>query len=74
MIFVGVDFSITSTAVCILKDGKYHWLNFSDNVKMDNKPYIHHKKMQDFVEIHSYERKVPKDSYTITNAYNGKRS
>ena len=77
MIYVGIDFSINSTGVTILKDDKFIWLNFAANVKYANKPFIQHNIIKDFKNVHieSYERKVPKTSYSdeqeykINNAY-----
>ena len=69
MVYVGIDFSLNSTGVCIIKKGKFHWLNFAANVKYTNKPFYHHNLIKDFVSIENYERKVPKGSYVEEQQY-----
>lgn len=71
MVFIGIDFSLTSAGVCIRENDKLTWLNFANNIKIDNKPFEHHRIIQEFdnVYIGNYERIVPKTDYSDICAY-----
>lgn len=65
---IGIDFSITSPSVTILKDGKYHFISFFDvsSVKKDwknSKKFKCHQDISDFVEIIPYKRNIDKSNY-----------
>ena len=37
MNYVGIDFSINSPGVCVLKDGKPHWISYLNSTKSTKK-------------------------------------
>lgn len=72
MIYVGIDFSIKSTAVCILKGDKYIWGSFPDNLDTSKKSYLWHKNIMDYVTVTGHTREVPdkkKSDYTSIEEY-----
>lgn len=71
MIYIGIDFSINSTGICLFDEStkKFYWKSICSNVKINNKPFSHHKAISGFVDVQSYDRKVPKSTYSETNSY-----
>ena len=76
MNLVAIDFSITSTAVCVSTPEKIHWFNFASNLDLNKKAFKVHKDLEDLgLNIIGYERNKPKDltytqeqSFKINNA------
>ena len=76
MNFIAIDFSITSTAVCISTPEKIHWFNFASNLDLNKKAFRVHKDLEDLgLNMIGYERNKPKDltytqeqSFKINNA------
>lgn len=81
-VVVGIDFSIKSTGICLFEYGIYKWISITDNIKWDNKPYEHHRNINNLrlCKVVSYDREhIPKKTdksydeacqYKIENAKN----
>lgn len=63
MNLIGIDFSITSTAVCIKTEHQYHWFSFPRGFleKPHTAPFKTHREIQDFVTIQGWEGLRSKD-------------
>ena len=67
MIYVGIDFSLNSPGMVIKLESGYEWFTFSNNLKIDNKPFLHHKQLQQLknVFVLNYNRQIDRDDYSI---------
>jgi len=71
MNLVAIDFSITSTAVCISTPEKIHWFSFVSNLDLNKKSFRVHKDLSDLgLNMIGYERNKPKEiSYTEEQSF-----
>ena len=69
MIRIGIDYSITSPALTILKNNHYHFISFFDEGTTDyqhshSKKFYYHKQLKDKVDLFPYRRiKSKSNSY-----------
>lgn len=70
-IYIGIDFSIKSTAICLVQNYIPHWISIADNINFSNKPYKVHKDLSSIngISICSYDRDVPKGNYIEEQKY-----
>ena len=70
MIKIGIDFSLTSPAICVYKNGEYSFISFfndggKDWKKSKSKSYRYHKELSDIIEVIPYTRKIDDSNYRI---------
>lgn len=68
MIKIGIDFSLTSPAVCVYKNGEYSFISFfndggKDWRKSKSKSYRYHNELKDIIEVIPYTRKIDDSNY-----------
>lgn len=68
MIKVGIDFSLTSPAICVYKNGEYLFISFfndggKDWRKSKSKTYRYHNELCDIIDIIPYTRKIDDSNY-----------
>lgn len=68
MIKIGIDFSLTSPAICVYKNGKYSFISFfndggKDWKKSKSKSYKYHNELCDIIDIIPYTRKIDDSNY-----------
>ena len=68
MIKIGIDFSLTSPAVCVYKNGIYSFISFfndggKDWKKSKSKNYRYHNDLCDIIDIIPYTRKIDDSDY-----------
>lgn len=68
MIEIGIDFSLTSPAVCVYKNGEYSFISFfndggKDWRKSKSKSYRYHNELKDIIEVIPYTRKIDDSNY-----------
>jgi hypothetical protein len=68
MIKIGIDFSFTSPAVCIYKNGKYNFISFfNDGGKKwrtsKSKSYRYHNELCEIIDVIPYTRKIDDSNY-----------
>ena len=68
MIKIGIDFSLTSPAICVYKNGKYSFISFfNDNGKdwkhSKSKTYRYHNDLCGIIEVIPYTRKIDDSNY-----------
>ena len=68
MIKIGIDFSLTSPAICVYKNGKYSFISFfNDNGKdwkhSKSKTYRYHNDLCVIIEVIPYTRKIDDSNY-----------
>ena len=68
MIQIGIDFSLTSPAVCVYKNGEYSFISFfndggKDWRKSKSKSYRYHNELKDIIEVIPYTRKIDDSNY-----------
>lgn len=70
MIKIGIDFSLTSPAICVYKNGEYSFISFfndggKDWKKSKSKYYRYHKELSDIIDVIPYTRKIDDSNYRI---------
>ena len=68
MIKIGIDFSLTSPAICVYKNGEYSFISFfndggKDWRKSKSKSYRYHNELCDIIDIIPYTRKIDDSNY-----------
>ena len=68
MIKVGIDFSLTSPAICVLKNGEYSFISFfndggKDWKKSKSKSYKYHNDLCAIIDVIPYTRKIDDSIY-----------
>ena len=68
MIKIGIDFSLTSPAICVYKNGEYNFISFfnddgKDWKKSKSKTYRYHNELCDIIEVIPYTRRIDDCSY-----------
>ena len=68
MIKVGIDFSLTSPAMCVYKNGEYSFISFfndggKDWRKSKSKSYRYHNELCNIIEVISYTRNIDDSDY-----------
>ena len=68
MIKIGIDFSLTSPAVCVYKNGEYFFISFfndggKDWRKSKSKSYRYHNELKDIIEVIPYTRNIDDSNY-----------
>lgn len=68
MVKIGIDFSLTSPAVCVYKNGEYSFISFfndggKDWRKSKSKSYRYHNELKDIIEVIPYTRKIDDSNY-----------
>ena len=68
MIKIGIDFSLTSPAICVYKNGEYHFISFFNDGGKDwkrskSKMYKYHNELSDIIEVIPYTRKIDDSNY-----------
>lgn len=68
MIKIGIDFSLTSPAICIYKNGEYIFISFFNDGGKDwkrskSKLYKYHNDLCDIIDVIPYTRKIDDDIY-----------
>jgi hypothetical protein len=68
MIKIGIDFSLTSPAVCVYKNGEYRFISFfndggKDWKKSKSKSYRYHKDLCEIIEVIPYTREIDSTNY-----------
>ena len=71
MNLVAIDFSITSTAICVSTPEKLHWFSFVSNLDLNKRAFRIHKELSELgLNMIGYERNKPKDiSYTEEQSF-----
>lgn len=70
MIKIGIDYSLTSPAICIYKNDEYKFISFFDDYGKDwkkskSKQYNYHRQLDEFMELIPYTRKIDTKDYRI---------
>jgi hypothetical protein len=70
MIKIGIDFSLTSPAICIYKNGEYRFISFfndggKDWKKSKSKSYKYHNELCGIIDIIPYTRQIDDKDYRI---------
>lgn len=68
MIKIGIDFSLTSPAICVYKNNEYIFISFfndggKDWKKSKSKSYRYHKDLCDIIEVIPYTREIDSTNY-----------
>lgn len=68
MIKIGIDFSLTSPAICVCKNGKYSFVSFfndsgKDWRKSKSKTYKYHNDLCDIIDVIPYTREIDDSCY-----------
>lgn len=68
MIKIGIDFSLTSPAICVYKNDKYSFISFfndggKDWKKSKSKTYRYHNELSKIIDIIPYTRKIDDSNY-----------
>ena len=68
MIKIGIDFSLTSPAICVYKNDSYSFISFfNDNgkewKKSKSKLYKYHNELCDIIDVIPYTRKIDDSNY-----------
>jgi hypothetical protein len=68
MIKIGIDFSLTSPAICIYKNDEYYFISFfndggKDWRKSKSKTYRYHNELCDIIEVIPYTRYIDDSNY-----------
>ena len=68
MIQIGIDFSLTSPAICVYKNGEYSFISFfndsgKDWKKSKSKTYRYHNELSDIIDVVPYTRKIDDSNY-----------
>ena len=68
MIKIGIDFSLTSPAICVYKNNNYFFISFfndggKDWKKSKSKFYRYHNELCGIIDVIPYTRKIDDDSY-----------
>ena len=68
MIKIGIDYSLISPAVTILKDDGYKFISFFDDYGKDwktgkSKKFRYHRELSNFMEVIPYTRLINQDNY-----------
>jgi hypothetical protein len=68
MIYVGIDFSLTSPAICVCKNDEYTFISFFNDGGKDwkhskSKSYRYHKDLCEIIDVIPYTRKIDDSNY-----------
>lgn len=68
MIKIGIDFSLTSPAICVYKNGEYSFISFfndggKDWKKSKSKAYKYHNDLCEIIDVIPYTRKIDDSIY-----------
>ena len=68
MIKIGIDFSLTSPAICVYKNNEYKFISFfndggKDWKKSKSKSYRYHKDLCEIIEVIPYTREIDSTNY-----------
>jgi hypothetical protein len=68
MIKIGIDFSLTSPAICVYKNREYHFISFFNDSGKDwkcskSKVYRYHKELCNIIDVIPYTRKIDDSVY-----------
>ena len=68
MIKIGIDFSLTSPAICVYKDGEYKFISFFNDGGKDwrhskSKNYKYHNELSGIIDVIPYTRNVDDSNY-----------
>lgn len=68
MIKIGIDFSLTSPAICVYKNGEYNFISFFSDGGKDwkhskSKTYRYHNELCEIIEVIPYTRKIDDSNY-----------
>ena len=68
MIYVGIDFSLTSPAICVCKNDEYTFISFFNDGGKDwkhskSKSYRYHKDLCGIIDVIPYTRKINDSEY-----------
>ena len=68
MIKIGIDFSLTSPAICVYKKSEYSFISFfndggKDWKKSKSKTYKYHNELSDIIEVIPYTRIIDDSNY-----------
>ena len=68
MIKIGIDFSLTSPAICVYKNGEYSFISFfndggKDWKKSKSKTYRYHNELNNIIDVIPYTRQIDDSNY-----------